>query len=197
MQGDEVTALGEELAELHVETLTDSLDDEMRQHYQRALDHYESAKQALADATTADEVLAISETCVAARYHRACVVALRDGEELPQRRDPCFFDPRHGPAHQDVAWTPPGGVPRSIPVCADDARRLAAGEEPITRQVRVGDRWVPYHQSGGVAATLTGVDRAAADGRFGDQTRRHLGEAYLRSNFRGPGSGGVGGGGYI
>ena len=37
---EDVTVLGEQLADLHLDTLTDDLDDETAHHYGRALEHY-------------------------------------------------------------------------------------------------------------------------------------------------------------
>ncbi|GAA1925118.1 hypothetical protein [Nocardioides hwasunensis] len=68
---------------------------------------------------------------------------------------------------QDVEWTPPGGTPRTIGVCAADGRRLLAGEEPEVRMVRVGDRWMPCHEAGGVPAAVQISDRNAGQGGFG------------------------------
>ena len=98
------------------------------------------------------------------RFHLACVLARRDGLDLPTRREPCFFNPQHGPAADDVAWTPPGGVEREVPVCRADARRLAGGEQPEIRQVRVGDRCVPWYaaEQHGASAARPSTPRAAA-----------------------------------
>jgi hypothetical protein len=38
---EDVTVLGEQLADLHVDTLVDDLDEQAAHHYRRALDHYE------------------------------------------------------------------------------------------------------------------------------------------------------------
>jgi hypothetical protein len=67
--------------------------------------------------------------------------------ELPERRPPCFFDPRHGPSVADVEWAPPGGAPREVPACAADTERIRNGLEPSTRQVLVDDRQVPFYQA--------------------------------------------------
>jgi hypothetical protein len=181
---DDVTALGEQLAELHVDTLADDLDDAARHHYRRALDHYEQAKHRLLEATTAPEVLAVERVVEVARYHRACVLAVRDGAALPERRAPCFFDPRHGPSVQDVTWTPPAGVAREVAVCAADARRLAAGEPAAARMVRVGDRHVAWHETGGVAAIIAAA-RAEATGTGATFSRGHAAEAHTRSALGG------------
>ncbi len=57
------------------------------------------------------------------------------GRTPPERRAPCFFDPRHGPSARDVAWAPEGGTPRSVPACEADAQRVERGEEPRARTI--------------------------------------------------------------
>ena len=176
---EDVTVLGEQLAELHLDTLADDLDHASRDHYRRALEHYDQAKHLLAASETADDVAAVEQVTADARYHRAAVLALRDGEPLPQRREPCFFDPRHGPAMQDVDWAPPGGTARSVAVCAADARRLAAGEQPLARLVRIGDRWVPWHLTGGVDGALDATARLVQGASHGVHGQQNLAQAHL------------------
>jgi hypothetical protein len=185
---EDVTVLGEQLAELHVETLGDDLDPTARDHYRRALEHYDQAKHLLASSATAGDVAAAEQVVADARYHRAAVMAVRDGEPLPERREPCFFNPQHGPSMQDVSWAPPGGTARTIAVCAADGRRLAAGEEPLVRLVRVGDRWVPWHQASGVTGAIdAGAHMARAE--HGAAVQRGLAQAYLNQMTGGPGGG--------
>lgn len=193
---EDVTVLGEQVAELHLDTLADPLDAEASDHYRRALENYERATQLLAASRTVDDVAAIEQVVADARYHRAAVLALHDGEPVPARREPCFFNPQHGPSMQDVAWSPPGGTPRTIEVCAADARRLAAGEEPLVRMVRVGDRWVPWHLAGGVAGAIdAGAQLARAPGH-GVHGQQNLAQAYLNQVTGGAdGAGGLRGGG--
>ena len=145
---EDVTVFGEELSALHFETLTTDLDDQMRLDYQRALDAYESAKHRLGQSAVATDVTDVTRTLADGRFAHACVLAARDGADRPARRPPCFFDPGHGPASRDVSWAPPGGVPRDIAVCFRDAERLAAGEAPQVRMLRLGNRYVPWYASG-------------------------------------------------
>ena len=145
---EDVTRFGEELTGLHLDTLGTPLDEAMRVDYQRALDAYEDAKTALARATSAADVTAVTTTLADGRFSQACVLAAQAGTTRPQRRDPCFFDPSHGPATRDVEWAPAGGVPREVPVCFRDAERLARGDQPDVRLVRLGDRRVAWFASG-------------------------------------------------
>ncbi|SEC59953.1 hypothetical protein SAMN04489844_2602 [Nocardioides exalbidus] len=176
---EDVTVLGEQVAELHVDTLGDDLDPGARDHYRRAIELYDQAKHLVAASRTADDVTSIEQVVTDARYHRAAVIALRDGEPLPERRDPCFFNPQHGPSMQDVEWSPPGGTPRVIAVCAADARRLAAGEEPLVRMVRIGDRWVPWHLAAGVDGAIDAAARLASRPGHGVHGQQNLAQAYL------------------
>ena len=153
---EDVTRFGEELTALHVETLTTELDAPMRQDYQRALDAYENAKTLLARRPAARRRHRVTRTLEDGRYALACVLARAAGEPLPTRRPPCFFNPAHGPAQTDVTWAPAGGQKREVPVCLADADRLAHGAEPDTRQVRSGNRMVPWFQGGPAYAPYAG-----------------------------------------
>lgn len=189
LMDEDVTVLGEQLAELHLDTLGDRLDPAASDHYRRALEHYDQAKGLLAASRTAEEAVAVEQVVAAARYHRAAVVAVLNGEPLPRRREPCFFDPQHGPSMQDVEWTPPGGTPRVIAVCAADARRLAAGDEPLVRMVRIGDRWVPWHLAGSVAVAVDASAEVAKHG-WGPHVQQGMAQAYLNQVTGGADGGG-------
>lgn len=145
---EDVTRFGEELQRLDAEMLTTPLDEPMRQDYQRALDSYEAAKDLLRKASEADHIKHVTEALEDGRYAMACVLARRNGEPLPVRRPPCFFNPAHGPSTTDIEWAPPAGVPRQVPVCAADADRVAQGAEPDIRTVQQNYRRVPYWEAG-------------------------------------------------
>jgi hypothetical protein len=204
---EDVTVFGEQLADLHVETMATELDDDMRGDYQRALDLYDVAKHALTGAQAAEDVAAVravEPVLNDGRFHLACVLARRDGVELPERREPCFFNPQHGPAVADLPWTPPGGVERQVPVCRADKRRLDGGDDPEIRLVRVGDRYMPWHEAqplspGGVfssTAALAGGRAHVSSGSGSALTDKHVAEAHLRAGHN-PGNSptGLGGGG--
>ena len=145
---EDVTRFGEELQRLDVDVAGHDLDAATQQDYQRALDSYEDAKAAVAAVQSPDEIRHVTSVLEDGRYAVASVRARLDGEALPQRRPPCFFNPQHGPSVGDVSWTPPGGEPRDVPVCAADAERIRQGAEPDIRTVMVGPQRVPYWQAG-------------------------------------------------
>ena len=145
---EDVTRFGEELQRLDTDMLVTALDEPMRQDYQRALDSYEAAKETLRQAARPDDILHVTEALEDGRYAMACVLARKNGQPLPVRRPPCFFNPAHGPSTTDIEWAPSAGIPRQVPVCAADADRVAQGAEPDIRTVQQGRQRVPYWQAG-------------------------------------------------
>jgi hypothetical protein len=140
---EDVTTFGEELSQLHLDTLTDTLDAAATDHYRHALESYERAKAGLQAAETTPDLDPVATDLVTGRHQRACVLASVAGEPLPARLGECFFNPQHGPSSTEVTWTPPGGVERRVPVCRSDANRLEQGQLPAMRMVLVGSRYVP------------------------------------------------------
>ncbi|HEY6737546.1 MAG TPA: hypothetical protein VI076_01745 [Actinopolymorphaceae bacterium] len=146
---EDVTKFGEELQQLDIDVAGRELDVATRQDYERALDEYDTAKKTLDTVQRPEDIKKITEILEDGKYAIACVRARINGEALPQRRPPCFFNPQHGPSFEDVEWAPPGGAYRTVPVCLADAERVKAGAEPDIRKVvnDNGDR-VPYWQGG-------------------------------------------------
>jgi len=145
---EDITAFGEELDRLEFHPAEAGADDAMRADYERALDAYEQAKSAMAAARRPEDVRAVTEALEDGRFCLAQLAARREGRPLPERRPPCFFDPRHGPSVADATWTPPGGAPREVPVCAADATRLADGRDPVVREVDTDQGRRPYWDAG-------------------------------------------------
>jgi hypothetical protein len=180
---EDVTVFGEELAELHVDTLTTELEGPVLEDYQRALDAYERSKRLLRDATSVADITELSSVLADGRFARSCVLARRDGEELPHRREQCFFNPQHGPAATDVTWTPQGGVERQVPVCRADANRLANGQLPLVRIVATAGGLVPWYVAGPWVHGAPGATRAHVSGGHTWHTDKHIAEAHLRRSF--------------
>ncbi|MCE3035757.1 hypothetical protein [Streptomyces sp. CMSTAAHL-2] len=145
---EDITAFGEELDRLDFHPAEPGADDAMRGDYERALDAYESAKQRMAEAGRPEDVRPVTEALEDGRFSLAQLAARRAGRPLPERRPPCFFDPRHGPSVADATWSPPSGAPREVPVCAADATRLADGRDPVIREVDTEHGRRPYWDAG-------------------------------------------------
>lgn len=153
---EDITAFGEELDRVGFDPQAPDADDAMRRDYTRAIDAYDEAKRQMEAARDPDDVRGVTESLEEGRFALATLEARRNGEPLPERRMPCFFDPRHGPSVQDVHWAPPGGTERTVPVCAADAARLADGAEPMARNVDTPQGRRPYWEAGPVYAPWAG-----------------------------------------
>ncbi|GGQ96128.1 hypothetical protein GCM10010216_68310 [Streptomyces flaveolus] len=145
---EDITAFGEELDRLDFHPAEPRADDAMRADYERALDAYDQAKTYMADARRPEDVRAVTEALEDGRFSLAQLSARREGRPLPERRPPCFFDPRHGPSVADATWTPPGGATREVPVCAADRARLSDGRDPMVREVETDYGRRPYWDAG-------------------------------------------------
>ncbi|MFE6989411.1 hypothetical protein ACFVFN_14695, partial [Streptomyces pharetrae] len=145
---EDITAYGEELDRLDFRPGEPGADDAMRADYEHALDAYETAKTRMAAARLPEDVRPVTEALEDGRFALARLAARREGRPLPERRPPCFFDPRHGPSAADVTWTPEGGATREVPVCAADRARLADGLDPMIREVDTGYGRRPYWDAG-------------------------------------------------
>lgn len=146
MANEDVTVLGQSLADLHHETLTTELRGDLAEDYQLALDAYERAKDRLRTVTDDDDPTPVLAPILEdGRFHLACVLARQEGRPLPERLPSCFFNPQHGPSHTEVPWTPLRGVERSVPVCLADHNRLQQDKLPVVRMVRVGTDLVPWY----------------------------------------------------
>ncbi|WP_344304477.1 hypothetical protein [Nocardioides bigeumensis] len=181
---EDVVALGESLAALDDGVASS---ETTAPHWHQALDGYERAQETLDAADDLAALDRVASLLVEARFQRACLVALRAGEPLPVRRDDCFFNPQHGPAMTDVAWTPEGGVERSIEVCNSCARRLEAGEPVDQRVVRVGDRYVAWWEVGPGSVRekrMAGYSAHVKDGHAWHSSA-HAAEAATRSGLSG------------
>ncbi|MEU1262070.1 hypothetical protein AB0N26_21335 [Streptomyces cellulosae] len=145
---EDITAFGEELDRLDFHPGEPGADDAMRADYERALDAYEQAKSSMAAARKPEDVRAVTQAVEDGRFALASLAARRAGRPVPERRPPCFFDPRHGPSVADALWTPPGGTEREVPVCAADQARLAEGRDPEVREVDTEYGRRPYWEAG-------------------------------------------------
>jgi hypothetical protein len=145
---DDLVALGDDIRALDLDVQMPNADSRAREHYNLAVQRYTDAEQALDAARRPDDVAAVTSALEEGRWAMAAAKAELAGEQAPERRPPCFFDPRHGPSVGDVEWAPPGGQPRPVPVCAADLQHIREGYEPESRQVPYGGQMVPYWAAG-------------------------------------------------
>jgi uncharacterized membrane protein YgcG len=162
----DITEFGERLARFDI---TDpDFDAEARADLQRALDDYDRAKRASQLMTNAKQAEQVTSALEDGRYSLACVQAQIDNEPVPERRAPCFVDPRHGPSVADVPWTPPGmdgAAERDVPMCRACKTAVEDGYQPSAREVEIAGGHRPYWQAGshfggyamGYYAPFTGV----------------------------------------
>jgi hypothetical protein len=141
---EDILSLADEIRALDLDIEMPGVSSEARADYMHAVDQYDRAQAALERARSPRDMGAVSSAVDEGRFAITSTRARLAGKPPPERRPPCFFDPRHGPSVRNVVWTPPGGTPRPVPVCAADAISLEEGSQPHARRVRVGDRQVPY-----------------------------------------------------
>ena len=115
-----------------------------KQEYTQALDSYDKASGSYDRATQPRQLEAVTSALEEGRWHMSAAQAFLAGRDPPERRPPCFFDPRHGSSTRDVDWTPPGGMSRKVPACEADAQAVERGAQPASREVVTGGRKVPY-----------------------------------------------------
>ncbi|MFE9257273.1 hypothetical protein [Streptomyces sp. NPDC006879] len=145
---EDITAFGEEMDRLDFHPGETGADDAMRGDFERSLDAYDRAKAVMGSVRHPDEVRGATQALEDGRFALASLAARREGSALPERRLPCFFDPRHGPSTEDANWAPAAGVTRLVPVCAADAVRLREGAEPMARMVQTDRGPRPYYEAG-------------------------------------------------
>lgn len=131
----DVTDLGEQLAELHLDTLGDDLGSEAAHHYRQALVHYEQAKDKVDSSTTIEDVPGSEQLMADARYHRRSGWS---GSAIATSR-----------STRPVGWSPsarPTGIRPSSPAASTTCRAWA---KPISTTrcggwtTSAGDRIAP------------------------------------------------------
>ena len=145
---EDLVALGEDIRALDLDVQMPDADPEGRQHYNQAVERYTEAEQALDRARSPADLEPVTSALEEGRWAMEAAKAELAGGAAPERRPPCFFDPRHGPSVDEVEWAPPGGQPRPVPVCAADLQRIQDGLDPQAREVPYRGQMVPYWAAG-------------------------------------------------
>ncbi|MDQ3866442.1 MAG: hypothetical protein M3304_06390, partial [Actinomycetota bacterium] len=106
---EDLLALADDIRGLDLDVELAGARDDARRDYERALSLYEKADRALDRARTPEELEEVSSAVADGRYAITAAKARLEGREPPERRPPCFIDPRHGPSAREVDWAPPWG----------------------------------------------------------------------------------------
>ena len=141
---EDLIALAEDIRALDLDVEMPNADPAAKEDYARAVECYQRADRAFDTARVPEDLEEVSAALEEGRFAMAAAKARLEGREPPERRPPCFFDPRHGPSVRDVEWAPDGGTPRLVPACAADAQAVEDGYEPAAREVLVGGQRMPY-----------------------------------------------------
>ena len=107
------------------------LDGDASQEWKLAAGRYAAARHALGRVVSLADALHVHSELQEAWFHLARSDAFAFDEVPPSSSDPCYFDPKHGPATAETEWLDVGAVR----VCRDDAERVAAGLAPRRRLV--------------------------------------------------------------
>jgi hypothetical protein len=153
---EDLLALGDDVRAIDIDIEMPSADPKARDDLSIALDRYDRADQGIERARRPEDFAAVSNALEEGRWAMESAKARLAGRTPPERRPPCFFDPRHGPSTRDVQWSPEGGQPRPVPACEADALRVESGEEPQTREILLGGRRMPYYAGPGWMSPYAG-----------------------------------------
>jgi hypothetical protein len=153
---DDLVALGDDIRALDMDVEMPNVDPQAKADYDHAVTRYTEADEQWERARRPRDLAPVSEALEEGRWAMASAKARFAGETPPERRPPCFFDPRHGPSSRDVTWSPPFGEERLVPACEADAQRVERGDDPHPREVTWGGQRVPYWQAGPAYAPFAG-----------------------------------------
>jgi uncharacterized membrane protein YgcG len=160
---EDLVALADDVSELDAEV---DRHPEAKEAYVRAIEAYQRADDAFDRARSPRDISKVTSALADSRFEMETAKALLADRPPPERRPPCFFDPRHGLSVRDVAWRSPQGATIKVPACAADAARVEAGETPETRQVLVGGERRPFWDSDRHEPWASGFFGGAAAGVF-------------------------------
>jgi hypothetical protein len=144
---EDLAQLDRSLRGLELTLFTDGRDPQADDDFRGVMEAREAAAAALADAQRADDLSAVTSALGAGQQALARGLARHAGEEVPEPRPPCTFNPNHGPSTTEITWAAAGDEERTIRVCAQDARRVSAGGVPDARMVHDGHRLVPWFRA--------------------------------------------------
>lgn len=194
MAQEDVVRLGEDIARLEIDL--SRVDEDTRTDYSHAMDSYDRAKATLDGIREPQDIQQVTTALEDGRYYMVATRARMNGEPVPERRQPCFFNPQHGPSEQDVQWAPPGGAVRSVPACAVCTRAVLSGGQPDVRLVEVDGERRPYYDAGPDYAPYAGgyFGMSMMMGMFSGMMMGSMMGSMMGGGMMGAGMGDMGGG---
>ena len=99
------TALGEDIRALDLDVEMPDVDPRAKADYHAAVEA-STAPVSGSVARSPQDFEPVTKALEEGRYSMEAAKARLAGREPPERRPPCFFDPRHGPSTRDVEWSP-------------------------------------------------------------------------------------------
>ena len=114
---DDLVALGDDIRALDLDVQMPSVDPRAKADYDHAVARYTEAEEQWERSRSPQDLAPVGSALEEGRWAMASAKARFAGETPPERRPPCFFDPRHGPSSRDVIWSPPYGEEREVPAC--------------------------------------------------------------------------------
>ncbi|WP_239647505.1 cbb3-type cytochrome c oxidase subunit 3 [Nocardiopsis baichengensis] len=194
MAQEDVVRLGEDIAQLEIDV--SQVDEATRNDYSHAMDSYDRAKATLDDIREPQDIQQVTTALEDGRYYMVATRARMNGEPVPERRQPCFFNPQHGPSEQDVQWAPPGGAVRAVPACAVCTRAVLSGGQPDVRLVEVDGERRPYYDAGPDYAPYAGgyFGMSMMMGMFSGMMMGSMMGSMMGGGMMGAGMEGMGGG---
>jgi hypothetical protein len=111
---DDIVALGQDIRALDLDVEMPNADPGGKEAYARAVEAYEQADDAWDRARRPEDLEPVGAALEEGRWSMAVAKARLEGRPEPERRPPCFFDPRHGPSSREVEWCPPARPTPSV-----------------------------------------------------------------------------------
>jgi hypothetical protein len=164
---EDVLALGSDVYSLDAAANMPNADPRAVEDYRVAVRQFERASALMERADRAEDLEPVTSAIEEGRYAMTAARARLEGREPPERRPPCFFDPRHGPSVDQVEWAPEGGAPRPVPVCSECEWKLEHGEQPNARELEVAGQRVPYWEAPAQYGPWAGGYQRGFGGGFG------------------------------
>jgi len=120
-----------------------------------------SAKILQARRATVDDLFGVFARIAEINYELYAIDQLRLGHPTPERTEPCFLDPRHGPSEQRRLYAPTGMDERIVGVCGLCCNELDGGQRPPIRRLprtttAGGSAWANYWEADAAGAYVDG-----------------------------------------